>query len=118
MVTIYHGSFGERTPIDVAARRAIFTGMEQEGNKGDIVPLYAARIEHLTHARSIAATCQRCGHVSDVPVSLIRDRLPDWFRLSDVPRVLRCVNCDTKGEATIDARHALGHDKLQGDRPR
>jgi hypothetical protein len=89
----------------------------KNGSSG-IVPLYAARVEHLTHARSVSAKCGRCGHVADVPVSLIRDRLPDWFHLSDVDRVMRCVNCDMKGECTIDARHALGHDKLQGDKPR
>lgn len=87
--------------------------MEQnENTKLPIVPLYAARIEHLIHAKSIAVKCSACGHVADVAVKLLWARLPGWSHLSDLHRQLRCVECDVKGQCTIDARHALGHVEL------
>jgi hypothetical protein len=46
------------------------------------------------------------------PVSLIRDRLPDFYFVQEVYKSMRCQNCDVKGRASIDFRRALGHDKL------
>jgi hypothetical protein len=83
-----------------------------ENDPRHTVPLFAARVEHLVHARSVSATCGKCGHVSEVPVTLIKDRLPDWFRIGDLSRVMRCAECDEKGNVIVDARRALGYARM------
>jgi hypothetical protein len=77
-----------------------------------IVPLYAARLEHLTHALSVTATCI-CGHVAEVSVEVLWKRLPLSTRISDLPSRLRCEACDEKGRCEIDVRRALGYDRLE-----
>ena len=42
----------------------------------------------------------------------IAARAPGWFRVLDLPRMLRCANCGEKGRAVVNARRALGHDGL------
>jgi hypothetical protein len=38
--------------------------------------------------------------------------LPMTTAITDLPRHLRCANCDAKGRAEVDARKALGYDRL------
>jgi uncharacterized Zn finger protein len=76
------------------------------------IPLFNARIEHLTHAEMIEVECLECGHQGEVSVIEIRSKIPAWFRVLDVPRVLRCDQCGAAGRASINARSALGYDKL------
>jgi hypothetical protein len=76
----------------------------------NIVPLYAARLEHLTWATTITATCE-CGHVAEVAVETLWKRLPMWTSVADLARHLRCGACDAKGRCEIDARRALGYDR-------
>ena len=81
-----------------------------EEQKRNIVPLYAARLEHLTWATSVTARCQ-CGHVAEIAVETLWRRLPLWTPISDLHRRLRCESCDEKVE--IDARKALGYDRME-----
>jgi hypothetical protein len=37
-----------------------------------------------------------------VPVTLIKDRLPDRYRIGDLGRVMRCAECDKKGNVIVD----------------
>jgi len=78
----------------------------------NIVPLYAARLEHLTWALSVTAHCA-CGHVAEVPVEVLWKRLPMTTRITDLPSRFRCASCDEKGRVEIDARKALGYDRLE-----
>ena len=73
--------------------------------------LYAARLEHLTCATTVTARCQ-CGHVAEITVELLWKRLPLWTPISDLHRRLRCETCDEKGRVEIDARRALGYDRV------
>lgn len=82
-----------------------------EEQKRNIVPLFAARVENLIHAPTVTATCEQCRHVAEVSVTFIKARLPDWYRVSDIYRVMRCRECDAKGTVIVDARKALGYDK-------
>ncbi len=50
-----------------------------------IAPLYAARLEDLIYGDPIDAECLECGHKSEVLVRSIRVKLPDWFRVLDLP---------------------------------
>jgi hypothetical protein len=75
----------------------------------NIIPLYAARLEHLTWATSVTVSCE-CGHVAEVEVATPWKRLPMWASITELARHLRCANCDEKGRAEVDARRALGYD--------
>jgi len=46
------------------------------------VPLYAARLEHLTWALSVTARCA-CGHVAEVTVEVLWRRLPLSTKIND-----------------------------------
>jgi hypothetical protein len=74
--------------------------------------LYAACVEHLLFAPTITIECLACEHRAEVAVAAIAAKTPGWFRVLDLPRMLRCENCGVKGRAVINARQALGHDKL------
>jgi uncharacterized Zn finger protein len=76
------------------------------------VPLFNARIEDLVHADAIEAECLACGHKSHVAVGKIKAKLPDWYRVLDLPRVLRCDSCGKIGRSIVTARQALGYDKI------
>jgi hypothetical protein len=80
----------------------------------NIVPLYAARVEDLTHGLTIAVSCT-CGHKAEVPVATIAAKLPGWYRVTELSRVLRCRACRAIGNGTetgdvrVDPRQALGY---------
>ena len=80
----------------------------------NIVPLYAARVEDLTHAETVSVSCT-CGHKAEIPVVTIAAKLPDWFRVSELSRVMRCRACRAIGDGTetgdvrVDPRQALGY---------
>jgi hypothetical protein len=82
----------------------------------NIVPLYAARVEDLTRGPTIAVSCT-CGHKAEVPVATIAAKLPGWYRVSELSRVLRCRRCGAKGngqetgDVRVDPRLALGHSR-------
>jgi uncharacterized Zn finger protein len=72
-------------------------------------PLYAARIEDLQFAPTVGSECLECGHKGEIPVELIAAKLPEWYRVLDIYRIVRCEKCGAKGRAIIDARRALGN---------
>jgi hypothetical protein len=41
-----------------------------------MVPLYIARVADLRIGRFVAITCRHCGHVAELPVVHLRERLP------------------------------------------
>jgi len=41
-----------------------------------MVPLYIARVADLRVGRFVAVTCRRCGHIAELAVAQLRDRLP------------------------------------------
>ena len=62
-------------------------------------------------ARSVTVHCT-FGHVAEVEVTTLWRRLPMWTSVTDLARHLRCANCDEKGRCEVDARKALGYDRL------
>jgi hypothetical protein len=62
-------------------------------------------------AHHLTATCE-CGHAAEVEVTTLWDRLPMSTSVTALGRHLRCVSCDEKGRAEVDARRALGYDRL------
>jgi hypothetical protein len=79
----------------------------------NVVPLYAARVEDL-HGPTIAVSCT-CGHKAEIPVATITAKLPGWYRVSELSRVMRCRACGAIGNGTetgdvrVDPRRALGY---------
>ena len=73
--------------------------------------LYSARIEDLVHWPTVKIECIECRRSTEMPVEEIRARLPSWQRVLNIPIMLRCENCGSKGRAVIDARRALGYER-------
>jgi ribosomal protein L37E len=72
-----------------------------------MVPLYVARVADLRVGRFVAVTCRRCGHVAELSVVQLREKLsPNGF-IKHLGPQFRCRQCGHKG-AQVDARSALG----------
>ena len=82
-----------------------------EEHKANRVPLYAARVEDLIHAPAIAVTCS-CGHLATVPVAFIAKRVSGDCMIKNLHHHLRCRECDRRGQCEVDARAALGYDRV------
>jgi hypothetical protein len=93
---------------------AVCSGVPEQ--RRNIVPLYAARVEDLTHASTISVSCT-CGHKAEIPVATIAAKLPGVYRVSELSRVLRCRRCGAKGkgkgketgDVRVDPRRAVGY---------
>ena len=72
-----------------------------------MVPLYIARVADLRMGQSVSATCRNCGHVAEVAVVWIGERLPKDAFVKHLGPQFRCQECGRKG-AEVDARRALG----------
>jgi len=75
--------------------------------KRNIVPLYSARVEDLTHAPAVGVTCN-CGHISTVSVAFIRKRIDGGMMIKHLHHHLRCRECDRRGQCEVDGA-ALGY---------
>jgi hypothetical protein len=73
-----------------------------------MVLLYVARIADLRIGRHVAVTCRCCGHVAELPVVHLRDRLPRNELVKNLGPQFRCRQCRHKG-AEVEARGALGY---------
>jgi hypothetical protein len=73
-----------------------------------MVPLYIARIMDLRFGNSIAVRCRACGHVAELSVTKLREKLPRESFVKHLGPQFRCQLCGHKG-AELDARRALGH---------
>jgi hypothetical protein len=74
----------------------------------NMVPLYVARVADLRIGNTVGAICRNCGHLADVPVVIIRQRVSPHEFVKHIGPRFRCRECGQKA-AEIDARHALGH---------
>jgi uncharacterized OB-fold protein len=73
-----------------------------------MIPMYAARVEHLTHHDAVTALCEVCGHVAEVPVEDLWRRFPSLKRIGELR--LRCARCGERDRVELDATKALGND--------
>jgi hypothetical protein len=73
-----------------------------------MVPLYAARVSDLRVGRFVAVTCRHCGHLAELPVMRLREKLAPSTFIKDLGPQFRCRECHRKG-AEVDARGALGY---------
>jgi C4-type Zn-finger protein len=75
-----------------------------------MVPMYAARVENLTHHETVTALCTACGHVAEIAVADLWKKLPGFKRIAEVR--LRCTRCGERDRVELDATKALGNDRL------
>jgi hypothetical protein len=70
-----------------------------------MVPLYVARVADLHVGSFVAVTCKHWGHLAELPVVLLRERLPRHSFVKHLGPQFRCRECHHKG-AEVDARGA------------
>jgi hypothetical protein len=75
-----------------------------------MIPIHAARVEHLTYHETVTALCEACGHVAEIPVTDVWRRFPRHKRIRDIK--LWCTRCGERGRVELDATKALGNDRL------
>ena len=75
-----------------------------------MVPMYAARVEHLTHHETVTALCEACGHLAEVQVADLLRRFPSYKRIAEIR--LWCTRCGERERVELDATNALGNDRV------
>ena len=68
-----------------------------------MVPLYAARVEDLRIRCFVGVTCRHCGHLAELAVVRLREKLAPYRFIKHLGPELRCRACHRKG-AEVDAR--------------
>jgi len=74
-----------------------------------MVPIYAARIEHLTHHETVTALCTVRGDLAEVPVVDLWRKFPSYKRIAEIR--LWCTRCGERERVELDASKALGNDR-------
>lgn len=71
-----------------------------------MVPVYAARVEHLTHHETVTALCEVCGHIAEA--DLLR-KFRSFKRIAEIR--LWCTRRSERDRVELDATKALGNDR-------
>jgi hypothetical protein len=77
-----------------------------------MVPMYAARVEHLTNHETVTALCAACGHVAEVLVAALWRKFPPFKRVGKIR--LWCTRCGERDRVELDATKALSASSLGG----
>jgi hypothetical protein len=77
-----------------------------------MVPMYAARVENLTHHETVTALCTSCGHVAEVPVADLWRKFPPFKRITEIR--LWCTRCGERDRVELDATKALTGVEIKG----
>jgi hypothetical protein len=56
-----------------------------------MVPIYSARVEHLTHHETVTALREVCRHLADVQVTDLLRKFPGFKRIAEIR--LWCTRC-------------------------
>ena len=75
--------------------------MEQRENIGQ---RYAIRLADLRDWHVVTATCFCCGRQGTIPIATLRRGRPDYTRLVDLERKLRCTACRSRESNTLEVR--------------
>jgi len=74
-----------------------------------MVPLYAARIQHLGHGDFVKVECIACRHVELLAPDTLRIKglpIPPYTPVLDLEPRLRCRECDARGRAVVSIKWA------------
>jgi DNA-directed RNA polymerase subunit RPC12/RpoP len=72
--------------------------MEQNAN---MPPRYAIRLGELRHWHVITVSCPACGHKGRLDATTLGRGRPDYTRLLDLERKLRCRSCGNREDNRI-----------------
>jgi DNA-directed RNA polymerase subunit RPC12/RpoP len=63
---------------------------------GNIPPRYAIRLRDLRHWHVVTVSCPACGHKGRLDATALGRGQPDYTRLMDLERRLRCRSCGNR----------------------
>jgi hypothetical protein len=72
-----------------------------EQSRNSIGLKYALRLGDLRNWHLLTAVCSACRHRRQVRLWRLKARHPDYVRLVDVERRLRCMRCGHRGDNTV-----------------
>jgi DNA-directed RNA polymerase subunit RPC12/RpoP len=67
-----------------------------------VPPRYDFRLEDLRVFHLVVASCGACGHKAIMANSALQQGRPNYTRLMDLERRLRCQKCGARGKASRD----------------
>jgi hypothetical protein len=76
-----------------------------------MIPMHAARVEHLTNHETVTALCEVCGHVAEVRVTDLWRKFRSFKRIAEIR--LWCTRCGEHDRVELDATKALGNDQVR-----
>ena len=65
-------------------------------------PRYEFRLEDLRVFHLVVASCRACGHKAIIANGALQEGRPNYTRLLDLERQLRCQKCGARGQASLD----------------
>jgi hypothetical protein len=98
--------------LDDITGSLVFSELEQSENEaGEMVPLYAARVQDLGPDDVAVFKCGACGHTAELPPSaLLRGLgLQPTDKILDLERQLRCRLCYARDQAVVSIRWKAGN---------
>jgi hypothetical protein len=70
----------------------------------ELPPRYAFRLEDLRAWHLVEASCAKCRHRAVIPHQLLTHGRPNYTRLYDLERKLRCQRCGARGRSSLAVR--------------
>jgi DNA-directed RNA polymerase subunit RPC12/RpoP len=67
-----------------------------------VPPRYDFRLEDLRLFHLVLASCRACGHKAILANSALQQGRPNYRRLADLERQLRCQKCGARGKASLE----------------
>lgn len=64
-------------------------------------PLYSVRLEDLSRAHRLEATCGRCDRRTIIDPALLKVELPGYTRIMDLEKKLKCCGCGNRDYNTL-----------------
>ena len=65
-------------------------------------PRYDFRLEDLRVFHLVLASCRACGHKAILSNAALQHGRPNYTRLVDLERQLRCQKCGARGKASLE----------------
>jgi hypothetical protein len=70
----------------------------------ELPPRYDFRLEDLRAWHLVEASCRHCRHRARVAHESLQRGRPSYTRLFELERVLRCLRCGARGQASLAVR--------------
>jgi hypothetical protein len=67
-----------------------------------VPPRYDFRLEDLRVFHLVLGSCRACGHKAIIANAALQQGRPNYTRLADLERHLRCRKCGARGKASLE----------------